>query len=286
VKLGLFGINIGLFANDPSAAVSVARAAERAGWDSVWTGEHFVLPDPETPDSPAPRDTPFLDPWIALTNIAGATETLLLGTGVTVVPLYQPVALAKQVVSLDRVSNGRLLFGVGVGYLGAEFDAFGVSVATRGKATDDALDVVHALWREASPVATYLGRTIRHVRAEPRPLRADGPPLVVGGYAPASYKRAVRRGHGWYGFDLDPAAARRAIDGLHRAAAEVDRPTTLGPLEISVTPPGRCEINATLVEEYRSLGVSRLVVHPPWRHVRNVGHLVDFIEATAADVGR
>lgn len=286
MRLGLFGINVGPFATDPSAAVTIARAAERAGWDSVWTGEHFVLPDPPRPDSPAPAETAFLDPWIALTAIACHTETLLVATGVTVVPLYQPAALAKQVVSLDRVSGGRFLFGVGVGYLAAEFAAFGVSLETRGAAIDDSLDVVHALWRERCPATSYLGRPIQGVRAEPRPLQDAGPPLVVGGYAPASYRRAVRRGHGWYGYDLDPPATRQALDGLRRAADEVDRPDTLGPLEVSITPPFDLEIDRALIGKYESLGVSRLVVHAPRRLMRDVGAMVAFVESTSAAAWR
>jgi probable F420-dependent oxidoreductase len=280
VKLGLFGINVGRFATDPPTAALVARAAERAGWDSVWAGEHYVLPDPRTPDSPAPPETPFLDPWTALTAIACNTETMLLATGVTVVPLYEPAALAKHVASLDRISNGRFVFGIGVGYLAAEFAAFGVPLATRGAATDDSLDVIDALWRGRSPSASFLGRPIHGVRAEPLPLRQGGPPLVIGGYAPASYRRAVQRGHGWYGYDLDPPAARRALDGLRRAADEVDRPDTLGPLELSITPPSDLEIDRHLIGEYESLGVSRLVVHIPRRLVRDTDRIIDFVAST------
>jgi len=282
LKLGLFGINIGSLAADPSAAVTVARAAERAGWDSVWAGEHFVLPDPATPDSPAPPDTPFLDPWIALTAVACHTDTMLVATGVTVVPLYEPVALAKHVVSLDRVSAGRFLFGVGVGYLAAEFAAFGAALETRGTAIDASLDLVHALWQGRCPATSYLGRPIEGVRAEPRPFRDEGPPLVVGGYAPASYRRAVRRADGWYGYDLDPPAARRALRGLRRATDEVDRPDTLGPLEISITPPFDLGIDGALIEEYESLGVARLVVHAPRRAGRDGGAMVDFVESVSA----
>jgi probable F420-dependent oxidoreductase len=282
VKLGLFGINVGRFATDPGAASLVAQAAEHAGWDSVWAGEHFVLPDPPTPDSPAPPETPFLDPWTALTAIACNTDTLLLATGVTVVPLYEPAALAKHVASLDRISNGRFIFGIGVGYLAAEFAALGSSLRTRGAATDDSLHVIDGLWCGRSASASYLGRPIHGVRAEPPPMRTGGPPLVVGGHSPRSYRRAVQRGHGWFGYDLDPAAVRGAVDGLRRAAGEVDRPPTLGPLELSVTPPFDLEIDRRLIEEYQSLGVSRLVVHAPRRLMRDPDRIVDFVALTSA----
>jgi probable F420-dependent oxidoreductase len=227
---------------------------------------------------------PFLDPWIALTNIAAHTTSLLLATGVTVVPLYRPGMLAKQAASLDRVSGGRLLLGVGVGHLAAEFDALGVSLETRGQATDEALDVALALWRDSAREASYLGRTISGVRAEPRPATNGGPPLVIGGHSPASFRRAVRLGHEWYGFDLDPAATRAMMEGLRRAADEVERPSALPPLGVTVTPTRRATVDADLVEQYRELGVSRLVLHVPVRREQDLTTAIEFVEATPARV--
>src|SRR4051812_11904101 len=105
MRFGLFGINMDVLATEPAAAVRVARAAEDAGWESVWTGEHYVLPDPWAVPSPAKPDRPMLDPFVALTNVAAHTSRLVLGTGLTVLPYHQPLILAKQVASLDRVSN-------------------------------------------------------------------------------------------------------------------------------------------------------------------------------------
>jgi len=263
MELGLFGINMGRYALDPEAAVALARAAEASGWESVWAGEHFVLPDPTTPEAPAPPDLPILDAWIALAHIAAATTSLLVATGVTVVPLHHPLALAKQAVSLDRTSGGRLVLGVGVGYLEPELAAFGVSPTVRGAATDQTLDVLAAAWRDPTIEATYLGTTITGLRAEPRPIRPDGPPLVVGGASRAAFRRAVRRGHGWYGWDLDVEGAQRAVAALHALAGEVERPGALGPLEITVTPPHRAPVGAAMVERYRAAGVDRLVLHVP-----------------------
>lgn len=263
MKLGLFAINFGPFATEPELAVAAARVAEAAGWESVWTGEHFGLPDPATPDSPTHPRTPMLEPFVALTNIAAQTSTLLLGTGVTVLPLYNPYALAKLVVSLDRISDGRMLFGVGAGYLEAEFDAFDVALSTRGAATDDMLDALTAIWTSEAPTLRWRGRTRAGLRAEPRPLRAAGPPLHVGGAGPAAFRRAVERGAGWFGWAHDPSSARSVLARLALQQDRRRRPEDLGRLEISISPPAGLDVDAAVIDAYRELGVDRLILLPP-----------------------
>ena len=131
MKIGLFGIGSGPCA-DPQTARAVAIAAEEAGFESLWTGEHVVLPDPQTPPSPAPPDFPMLHPSTALTWVAAATERIRVGTGIVLLPQRNPLVLAKELASLDVLSGGRLIFGLGVGYLRAEFDALGVEFGERG----------------------------------------------------------------------------------------------------------------------------------------------------------
>jgi probable F420-dependent oxidoreductase len=281
MKLGLFPINSGMLGGDPDAAVTVAIAAEAAGWESVWTGEHFALPEPAVRESPVPGATPMLEPFIALANIAAHTSTLLLGTGVTVLPLYNPYALAKQVVSLDRVSAGRVLFGVGVGYLAPEFSAFDVPLATRGRAVDEMLDSLHAIWTEQVPAIRWRGKQITGLRSEPRPLAPDGPPIHVGGYGPAAFRRAHARGAGWYGWALTPDGVRAALGELAAATQGVERPSSLGPLEISISPPWDMTVDQASIEEYRELGVDRLIPLVPTGAAREVAAIVDFVERTA-----
>jgi probable F420-dependent oxidoreductase len=254
MKFGLFGINIDRCAVDPTLLRDVAVAAEASGWESVWTGEHYVLPEPRTAASPAPGDLPMLDPFVALTLAAAHTEHLLLGTGVTVVPLHQPLALAKRVASIDRVSNGRFLFGVGVGYLEPEFRALGMPMEQRGPRTVEALAAMRAIWNQDESGG---------LRAEPRPLQLPSPPLHFGGYVASTYRRAVRHGHGWYGYALDVDAAKACIDQLRAAEAEEERPAELPPLEITVTPHRRVTLDAATVAAYEELGVTRLVVLAP-----------------------
>jgi probable F420-dependent oxidoreductase len=262
MKLGLFGINTGACAR-PEASARVARAAEAAGFESVWTGEHVVLPDPQAPPSPAPPQHPMLDPAVALAFLAGQTQRLRLGTGIIILPQRNPLVLAKELASVDVLSNGRLIFGLGAGYLKAEFDALGARFDDRGARTDEYIDVLRALWTQPKP--SFAGRTVKFggIDAQPRPVQRPHPPIVVGGMSPSALRRAVARGNGWYGFARDLAAARGDLAGLAEARKTTERPAALGPLEISVTPPRAVDEGAA--RAYADLGVDRLILLLPGR---------------------
>lgn len=274
MKFGLFGVNLDVLGAEPAAAVKVARAAEESGWESVWTGEHYAWAEP----SPAEAGRPMLDPFVALTNVAAHTSTLLLGTGLTVVPYHNPFVLAKKVASLDRVSGGRVLFGVGVGYLPQEFAALGVPMEERGERLREGLDALEVIWTRRP--ASYLGKFVRfeNVGAEPRPVRV--PPLHFGGGVERTFERVVTRGHGWFGFAMDVVAARRAIERLRRAEERYERPAGLGPVEISVTPDPGMTIDDATVAAFAELGVSRLIPLPPqdaWRDPERIVHFVQTV---------
>jgi len=256
MKMGLFGIGSGP-CGDATVARDVARAAEAAGFESLWTGEHVVLPDPQAPPSPAPPDFPMLHPSTILAFLAGVTERVKLGTGIVLLPQRNPVVLAKELASLDVVSGGRLIFGLGVGYLEAEFRALGVPFQGRGARADEYLEAMQALWSQEKPA--YAGRFVSFsgVQARPRPLQQPHPPIVVGGMSGSAYRRAVARGNGWYGVALDLAGTERAIAGLQEAAKEVERPAALGRLEISVTPSLR--VDRDVAQQLADLGVDRVV---------------------------
>ena len=260
MKLGLFGINFGACA-DPRVAADVARAAEQAGFDSLWTGEHVVLPEPQAPPSPVPASTPFLDPVVALAAVAQHTTKILLGTGIIILPQRNPLVLAKELVSLDIVSGGRLIFGVGVGYLEPEFRALGIPFEDKGARTMDYLRAMQAVWTEKAPA--YAGRfaSFSGIDAQPRPVQKPHPPIVFGGHTPAAYKRAVEIASGWYGFAQDVAQTTHCLEGLKKAASRRDRPASLGKLEISVTPPAGLPDPATAAQ-YEELGVDRLILLP------------------------
>lgn len=259
VKFGLFAANFNACA-DPDTAVEVARAAEAAGFESLWTGEHIVLPDPKTPASPLPPDAPMLDTIVALTWLAAHTTTIRLASGIILLPLRNPLVLAKELASVDVVSGGRLIVGLGAGYLEPEFDALGVPLARRGERTDEYLQAMRAVWTMDQP--EYAGEFVSFsgVDAQPRPVQQPTPPIVIGGGSPAAYRRAVTAGDGWYGFALDVDRTARCIEGLREAGDRHERPEALGDLELTVSPVGG--FNRDVVSRFAELEVDRLVVLP------------------------
>jgi len=261
LAFGLFSLNSGP-CSYPETAGKIARAAEDAGFDSLWCGEHVVLPDPQAPPSPmAPLDR-ILDPVVALTWCAAHTKRVKLGTGIIILPQRNPLVLAKELASLDVLSGGRLIFGVGVGYLEPEFRALGAPFEDRGKVTDEYMAAMRTIWSERAPA--FAGRFVSYskIQAHPQPVQQPTPPIVIGGRSAPAFRRAVSEGHGWYGFGLDPDGAAQCVEGLKRAAGEVSRPAHLGKLEISVTPRRGAVPDRAAVERYAALGIDRLVLLP------------------------
>lgn len=278
MKLGLFGINMSP-CDDPQAAIRIARAAEAAGFDSLWTGEHVVLPDPQAPPSPVPPETPFLDPAVALAHIAAHTKTIRLGTGIIILPQRNPLVLAKELASVDVLSGGRLIFGLGIGYLKAEFEALGISFDYKGARSMEYLEAMLALWTEAKP--RYEGRFVKFdgIQAFPHPVQKPHPPIVIGGMSPEGWRRAVQRANGWYGYALDLEATAASVEGLRQTQKRHGRPAELGELEISVTP--RAKLDRDTVRRFQDLGVHRLI---PYRPRATVEELLRFIEEIGGEV--
>jgi probable F420-dependent oxidoreductase len=276
MKFGIFGINSGICA-DPETAIRVAKAAEAAGFESVWTGEHVVLPDPQRPPSPVPPQMPMLDPAVALANLASETTTLRLGTGIIILPQRNPLVLAKELASVDVVSKGRLLFGLGVGYLRAEFEALGVSFDDKGARTSEAIEAIRAIWTMEKPAFEGNYFSFSGIQARPLPVQKPHPPIIVGGHSPGAYRRAVAQGNGWYGFALDWKKSQESIEGLAKAAEQVERPAELGPLEIGITP--AVPLDRDAVARFAEMGVSRLVPIPI---ARTPDDMLAFVESTAS----
>jgi probable F420-dependent oxidoreductase len=270
--IGLFAVNSHACAF-PAAAVRIAALAERLGYDSLWAGEHVVVPSPRVDPSPMEPDEPILDPLVALAHLGAHTERIRLGTGVVILPQRNPLVLAKQVASLDVLSGGRLIFGIGVAYLEPEMRAIGVPMEGRGARADEYLAAMRALWEEEAPA--HRGRHVRFegVDAHPRPVQRPLP-VVVGGHSRAAHRRAVRHADGWYGFmvGLRAMAAQREL--MSEAIAEAGRER---PLHVSVTPARR--LDPEVVDAYAQLGVNRLIVAPPVG--LSLDELVEFVEANA-----
>ena len=257
MKFGLFGINNGPCAF-PKCAAAVARAAEEAGFESVWTGEHVILPDPQAPPSPVPANYPMLDPAIALAFVAAHTTKIRLGTGIIILPQRNPVVLAKELASTDVLSNGRLIFGIGVGYLKPEFDAIGAPFDHKGARSEEWLAAMIALW--SMPKPEFSGRWVKFkgVNAMPRPVQQPHPEIVFGGHTMEAYSRAARLAKGWYGFAQDLDGTAKCVEGLKAACKTAGR--RFEDVEVSITPNARVKVDRDTAKRYADLGVSRLIL--------------------------
>src|SRR4051794_19841615 len=188
MKFGLMFANAGPFA-EPENAIGVAQLVEELGFESLWTVEHVVVPAgyassyPYSPDGrmPGGEDVALPDPLIWLAYVGAATTRLRLATGILILPQRNPVILAKELATLDRLTGGRVELGVGVGWLEEEFNALAIPFAGRGKRTDEYIDVLRRLWRE--PETAYDGTFTRFaaVKSFPKPATATGPPIHIGG---------------------------------------------------------------------------------------------------------
>jgi probable F420-dependent oxidoreductase len=270
--IGLFAINSHACAA-PDAAARVAALAERLGYDSLWAGEHVVVPSPRVEPSPMEPDEPMLDPLVALTHVAAHTERIRLGTGVIILPQRNPLVLAKQVASLDVLCGGRVIFGLGVGYLEPEMRAIGVPMEGRGARADEYLAAMRALWEDDAPSHRGAHVSFEAVDAHPRPAQRPLP-VVVGGHTRAAHRRAARSADGWYGFLIGLRAMAEQRELMRAAIEETGRER---PLHVSVTPSRR--LDSEVVPAYAELGVDRLIVAPPVG--LSLDELVEFVEANA-----
>ena len=256
-SLGLFALN--QTADPRKTLARIGPLAEELGYDSIWMGEHVVAPDPRVPPSPMEPDDPILDGVAALSFLAGITERIKLATGIVILPQRNPLVLAKQLASLDALSGGRLLFGMGVGYLEPEMTAIGVPMERRGARADEYLAAMRALWEQDKPSFEGEFVSFSGVNAHPRPVQSPLP-VIVGGHTPAAFRRAARSGQGWYGFFLDREQTARCVAGLREALAEAGRDEE--GFEITVTPRGK--LDAEMVADFAGSGVDRLVFIPPF----------------------
>src|SRR5262245_32223833 len=279
MKYGLHSVNLHTCAY-PEAGARFARAAEAAGFESLWVADHVVLPDPPMAGRPMAPDMRLLDPIVSLTFLAAHTRRVLLATGVIILPQRQAVVLAKQLASLDVLSNGRVVLGIGVGWCEPEMRSTGAPFAERGRVADDYLAAMRAVWTQPKP--SYRGPYVSFdgIQAMPRPVQTPTPPIVVGGRTPPAFRRAVTQAHGWYGFGLDVEQTRTFVEALRGAEKKHSRPPELGALEISVTPPGYDVPDKATVDAYAAAGVGRLVLRP--RPDMDASTLERF----AADTGR
>jgi len=207
------GFGAQLKPHPPAEQWDTVRAVERAGFDSVWTGDHVSF------------HNPLYESLTLLASYASITTSIKLGTGVYLLALRPPAVVAKMTATLDALSGGRLIFGVGVGGENPkEFEACGVPLNERGARVNEGIEVVRTLWRDTP--ATFKGRftQFERVSIDPKPVQKPGPPIWIGGRSDAALRRAGRQGDGWVSYAVHPARFAQSLETIRTAAAEVGRP--------------------------------------------------------------
>lgn len=263
MKFGLIPVNVG--ARSAEHIVTLAQKAEQVGLESVWTFEHVIVPavyDSKYPYSAegkmgATPETPFVDPLIALAFAAAHTKTLRLGTGVNILPQANPLFLAKQAASLDFVSNGRFMLGVGTGWLREEYAALGAPFEHRGARFDDYITAMKKVW--SGELVEHEGEFVRFhgFKSYPLPVQRPHPPVIIGGTARAAFRRVVKHGDGWFAPSAGIAQFEKQLAELHEVARELGRDPAS--IEISAMWSFAAE-GVDSIAKYRDLGVSRLIV--------------------------
>src|SRR5262245_58816219 len=289
MELGIVVPNTGRLAS-AEAIYRIAEHAEALGFAAVWTADHLVLPVETTASYPYTRerglaldpDWPFLEPLVVLAGIAARTRRIRLGVSVYLAALRHPIVTAKLVASLDQLSGGRVLLGVGAGWLPEEYAALGIGWSERGRALDEQIEALRALWREARPAHAGPRWPFAGIGFAPKPVRGSVP-IWVGGNSRAALRRAARLGDGWHAIDLGPDELRRRLGELDALCAQHGRrrdeivvsmraqiailPRPLAPAE---RPGPLCgtldEVHAAL-RELRAQGVGHLALWPSAREI-------------------
>ncbi len=262
MKLALVPVNVGV--GSVEKMVELGVTAEQIGLESVWTFEHVIVPVDYQSKYPysmdgkmgATPETNFVDPLIALAAIAASTKSIRLGTGVNILPQVSPLYLAKQAASLDFVSNGRFMLGVGIGWLAEEFAALGVPFERRGPRFNDYVEAMRKVW--SGEVVEHQGEFVQWsgFKSHPTPLQ-DPLPLVIGGHKGRAFQRVARYGNGWFAPSATIDQISAMMKDLDQACAKEGRDRST--IEISTMWIPAME-NVDVVKQYEDIGVHRLIM--------------------------
>ncbi|PON11087.1 hypothetical protein C2W62_46665, partial [Candidatus Entotheonella serta] len=232
---------------------------EQCGIASLWVSDHVVFPTVGNDNYPSGRlphapHTPYLEPVAVLAAAAMCTERARLGFSVFILGHRNPVVMAKMLTTIDSLSNGRLICGVGVGWWREEFHALGIPFDKRGKRADEMLQVFKALWTQDEPRFDGEFYQLQDVGFAPKPIQQPHPPLWIGGHSQAAYRRAVTHGDGWHASSQTPEQLSAHLDNLRRAADERNRP--FDSLELSL----RLKLLVDRYSAYKQLGLTHVAV--------------------------
>ena len=260
MKVGLIPVNIGVA--NAEQMIHMAQVAESVGLESVWTFEHVIVPvdyKSKYPYSPNGKmgttpETNFIDPLIALTAIATQTKKLRLGTGVNILSQTSPLLLAKQAASLDLVSNGRFMLGVGIGWLQEEFVAMGTPFERRGARFDDYVVAMKKVWS---------GKVVEHdsdflnwhgFKSYPVPVQKPHVPVIIGGAKGKIFERIATVGDGWFAPIADPVELGKALAELKAVCKRVGRNYA----DIEITTMWQAQAGLDSLKQLQDLGVARV----------------------------
>jgi probable F420-dependent oxidoreductase len=273
------------------ALVTFAREAEQRAVASLWVSDHVVIPRTTTGYAgggrfPHPPDTPYLEPVTALAAAAVATTRARLGASVFILGHRHPVVMAKMLASIDALSNGRLICGVGVGWWKQELEILGAPFHARGRQADEALRVFKELWTAAEPSFEGAFFRFRDIGFAPKPVQKPHPPIWVGGDSPGAFRRVVTLGDGWHATSKTPAELREALDRLRAAADAARRP--LKTIALSLRLALRDELLAQgpqalvdLLGEYKRLGLQHVLLE--FRR-DDLGRMLEILDLVASRV--
>lgn len=270
-----------------SGVLDVARCVEAAGLDSVWASDHVVYPVSTSTPYPYADRPPFLpeegylEALTMLAAVAGATERVEIGTSVLVVPQREPLLLAKTLATIDVLSGGRVVLVAGGGWWREEFAALGAPFESRGRRLDETIEALRLLWRDG--MASYSGSTIAfpEVVCLPKPVRANGPPILVGGMTEPALRRAVRAADGWHGLGSRVDRLAEIKRRLGELCAEAGRDPGTLLFSTSAGVPRDAGVAVERLAPVAELGVDQLVLSTA---AESVPELCSKIETFAAEV--
>jgi probable F420-dependent oxidoreductase len=264
MRIGLFVPTVNPLAT-PEVLATIAAGADERGFSSLWIPEHVVLFDDYSSSYPYAADgripvggeNGMLDLFPTLSFLAAHTTRIRLGSGICLVPQRNPVYTAKAVATVDWLSNGRVDFGIGVGWLAEEFRAVAAPFEHRGSRANEYIDVMQRLW--CDPVSEHHGEfyDLDPTRQYPKPIQQPHPPIHVGGESDAALRRVARLAQGWYGFNLLPEAVPERLAALERFLADRGRART--EIEVSICPYLQ-RAGDDLVARYADAGVDQVIL--------------------------
>ncbi len=265
MKFGLMFANVGPFVQ-PEVFEVLVRTADEVGIESIWTVEHVVVPvgyESQYPYSqdgrmPGPEESPIPDPILPLAYAAALTKNLRLATGIVILPQRHPAYVAKEFATLDRLSNGRAIAGIGIGWLEEEFKVMGVPFKERAPRTEEAVRAIRTLWSDEPQ--GFDGKFYRWapVHSNPKPVQPGGVPIVVGGHVEGAARRAARIGDRFFPVKGDFETLSKLMTAMGDECGKVGRK----PEEIELTTAGG-RLDPDKVKRYEDFGVARLISGPP-----------------------